>query len=111
MGGGSILVLDKRELSMHPGLIGGILGSVLGTLGGIIGTYFSIKNTKGPKERAFVVRCVLIDWVFIVTFLAGIIFIPQPYNHLMWIPYGLVLSLGIRKWNKEQMRIREKESA
>ena len=39
---------------MNPGLIGGIAGGVIGIAGGLVGTYFSIKNTRGPRERAFV---------------------------------------------------------
>jgi hypothetical protein len=35
----------------------GILFSVsLGVLGGVIGTYFSVKNTSGPREQAFMIR-------------------------------------------------------
>ena len=42
---------------MNAGILAGIIFSVsLGVLGGAIGTYFSIKNTSGPRERAFMVR-------------------------------------------------------
>ena len=44
---------------MNPGfigLIGGIVGGIIGVAGGLLGTYFSIKNTNGPRERAFVIK-------------------------------------------------------
>ena len=41
---------------MNLGFVGGIIGGALGVLGGAIGTYFSIKNTSGPRERAFLIR-------------------------------------------------------
>ncbi len=31
-------------------------GALLGVLGGVLGNYASVKNTKGPRELAFVVR-------------------------------------------------------
>lgn len=41
---------------MNPGLIVGIIGGIFGISGGVIGTYFSIKNTNGPKERSFIIK-------------------------------------------------------
>ena len=35
------------------GWVGTLVGGGVGLLGGVIGTYFTIKNTKGPRERAF----------------------------------------------------------
>ena len=35
---------------MDGNTLGGIIGSIGGVLGGLVGTYFSIKNTNGPKE-------------------------------------------------------------
>ena len=43
---------------MEAGQVGGIVGDLGGLLGSVIGTYF--KNTNGPKERAFVLRCSVI---------------------------------------------------
>lgn len=89
--------------------IGGILGGILGCIGGLIGTYFSIKNTNGPKERAFMIRCVVIGWVAIAVFLALLFVLPSPYRYLLWIPYGIALPLGIRYGNRKQNMIRESE--
>ena len=94
---------------MHWGIIGGIAGAILGIIGGIIGTYFSIKNTNSKQEKAFVTKASIITWIGIIIFLLLLIFIPRPYNFLMFIPYGILLPLAIRKWNKEQQKIIEGE--
>lgn len=91
------------------GWIGGILGAVLGTLGGAVGTYFSIKNTKGPRERAFMVRCAVIAWIAIFVFVGLLVLIPSPYRFLLWVPYGVVLPLAIRFCNRKQEAIRKAE--
>jgi uncharacterized membrane protein YfcA len=91
------------------GLIGGIIGGVLGCIGGIIGTYFSIKNVNGPKERVFIVRCVVVGWIAIAAFLTLLFLLPHPYRYLLWIPYGIALPLGIRYGNRKQNIIRESE--
>ncbi|MGH9369286.1 MAG: hypothetical protein ACRD3M_16625 [Thermoanaerobaculia bacterium] len=95
---------------MHPGTLGAIAGSALGLLGGAIGTYFSIRNTRGPRERAFVVRASGIAWVAVTVFLAALLLLPSPYRFLLWIPYAILLPLGIWKWNRVQGRIREEEA-
>lgn len=92
------------------GWIGGIAGSVLGLAGGIIGTYFSIKNTKGPRERAFMVKSAVVCWVAILVFLALLVALPHPYRWLLWILYGFLLPLGIIYGNRRQQAIRQTES-
>lgn len=96
---------------MHPGIIGAIAGSAIGILGGIAGTYYSIKNTNGPKERSFVMKASAMTWVAMSIFLCGLLLLPSPYHHLLWLPYGLFLGFGIRKFNKTQERIREDETS
>ena len=69
------------------GLAGGIAGAVIGLMGGVIGTYFSIKNTEGPRERAFMIRLSILGWIGITAFLA-VLFIAAdaleggPLDHL-----------------------------
>ena len=92
---------------MNAGLVGGIIGGILGFAGGAVGTYFSITNTKGPIERAFMVRASIIIWVAILLFIGLMFFLPNPYRSLLWIPYGICLPLGILKMNKRVAEIRE----
>ena len=93
---------------MNIGPIGGIVGSLLGVAGGLIGTYFSIKHTNGPRERAFMIRSAIVCWVGVVVFVAAMFLLPQARLWL-WIPYGILLPLGIRYGNKKQMAIRQQE--
>jgi hypothetical protein len=95
---------------MHPGLVGAMIGGFFGIVGGVIGTYFSIKNTKGPRERALMVRCAVYTWVAVISFVTLLLVLPMPYNFLLWIPYGIALPLAIRLINKRQMEIRAMES-
>lgn len=95
---------------MTSGMIFGIvIGPLLGVLGGVVGTYFSIKNTNGPKERTFMVRVAVIAWLAVSLFVAGLLIVPQPYNWLLWIPYVILLPLAIRRFNKKQLEIRHEE--
>ncbi len=91
------------------GLIGGILGSVIGVLGGAVGTYFSIKNTNGPRERAFMIRCAAIGWVLITLFLGAMFLLPVENRVFLWIPYIIVLPFGIRFGNRRQREIARRE--
>lgn len=95
---------------MNPGLVGGIVGSLLGVAGGLIGTYFSIKNTNGPRERAFMIRSAMVCWIGVSVFLAGMFLVP-PARLWLWIPYGILLPLGIGCANKKQRAIRRTELA
>ena len=92
------------------GCVGGVAGGLIGLAGGIIGTYFSIKNTKGPRERAFVVKSAVVCWVAILVFLALLFALPNPYRWFMWIPYGVLLPIGILYGNRRQQAIRQTES-
>ncbi len=93
---------------MNTGLVGGIVGSLLGVAGGLIGTYFGIKNTNGPRERAFMIRAAIICWIGIVMFLAAMFLLPQARLWL-WLAYCILLPFGILYGNKKQKSIRREE--
>lgn len=92
------------------GLIGGIAGAVIGVIGGLVGIYFSIKNTSGPQEKAFVIRaslmflgvCVVVSLIWIL--------LPSPYKVLAFVPCWIMLPFAIRMWNKKQSMIRTMEA-
>ena len=92
------------------GWIGGIAGCVIGIAGGIIGTYFSIKNTNGPRERSFTIKAAIIWWMGGITFLVLLFALPNPYRWFVWIPYGVLFPLGITFGNQRQQAIRQEES-
>ncbi len=91
------------------GWIGGVLGGVIGLAGGVVGTYFGIRNTHGPRERRFMVRAAVVVWVAILLFLALLLALPSPWRFLLWIPYGILLPVGIILGNRRQQQIRREE--
>ncbi len=95
---------------MNAGLIGGIIGGIIGVAGGAIGTYFSIKNTHGPKERTFIIKASVIFWVFGIIFITLLLFLAFPYKWLLWLPYGILLPIGIQGMNKRLRQIQQEES-
>jgi len=94
---------------MDAGTIGGILGGIIGLIGGAVGTYASIKNTGGPRERRFMVRAAVAIWIGIALFLTLLLLIPNPYKWVVWIPYGVALPLTIVSLNRKQQAIRSRE--
>ena len=95
---------------MDAGMVGAIAGSTIGVLGGLIGTGCSIWRAESSAERQFIVKASVVMWSLIPAFLAGILLIPNPYNHLMWLPYCFMLSFGIRKFSEKLQQIRESNS-
>ena len=94
---------------MDGGMVGGIIGGTLGLMGGAIGTYASIKNTAGPRERQFMVRIAIVTWVVVTLFVVLLFVLPSPYRWLLWIPYGVALPLAIVALNRKQQAIRSEE--
>ena len=92
------------------GWIGPIVGGGLGLLGGLVGTYFSVKNTNGPRERRFVIKASIVCWIVVLLFVAGMALIPSWYKVLLVIPYVIGLIVGVRKWNEIQFRIQKEEA-
>ncbi len=88
--------------------IGTIMGGVLGV--SCIGTYSRIKNTNGPRERSFMVKAVVVLWIAVLVFLALFFVLPNPYRWNIWIPYGILLPVGIIFINRKQQTIRQEES-
>jgi Ca2+/Na+ antiporter len=102
--------MDKNTLMRIAIWAGVILGALIGILGGVIGTYFSVKNTKGPRERAFMVRSSIQCWIGVCLYVLAAWFVPRPYSYGLMAIYVIALVLAIRYWNRRQMAIRAEES-
>jgi hypothetical protein len=87
-------------LENHYGFIGAVIGCVLGVAGGGIGTYFSIKNAIGPRQRKFMIKAAVFSWISLAVFLGLLLGLPFPYGFIMWVPYGIFLPIGITYLNK-----------
>ena len=94
---------------MQEAIIGALSGSVLGLLGGVYGTYTSIHDAKGPKERAFLIKMAQLIWINIILFIALLTIVPVPYKFMLWIPYSIVLPVLVIKAHKNQKDIRSSE--
>lgn len=92
------------------GWIIGWVGAGLGILGGLVGQYFSIRNTNSLRERAFMIKASVVFWIALVLFLGLMFALPNPYRHLLWIPYGILLPLGVKLVNRMQQNIRNADS-
>jgi len=92
------------------GLIGGLVGGMIGLAGGAVGTYCSIRNAQGPRERQFMVHSSIVVWVAVLLFLALLFTLPSPWRHLLWIPYGILLPTGIIMGNRKILAIRREEA-
>lgn len=92
------------------GLIGAVGGTLLGVLGGVYGTWNGIKKTKGPRERAYVVKLSVLYWIVVPLFVVLVFVLPKPWNHYIWLPYGLWLSYTIRRSALKQQAIRTAEA-
>ncbi len=90
------------------GMIGGIGGGVLGVMGGAVGTYFSISRAKGDAARTFMIKSSVVGWIVVSVFVAAILLLPPPWKHLVWVPYGLFLPLGIAYVNKRLAKLESK---
>ncbi|MCD6115455.1 hypothetical protein J7K93_00430 [bacterium] len=95
---------------MNPGLIGGIIGCIIGIIGGLIGTLATIRNTSGPREKAFTIKASIIGWAGGIIFLLLLFLLPAPWRFFLWIPYGILLPICIITWNRTQQKIRNEES-
>ena len=105
-----LIRVRRHRATVESSLVGWIIvGSLSGIAGCVVGTYFSIKNTLGPRERAFMIRGSVVAWLAITAFLVGLFLLPNPYRHLLWIPYVPALLLGIRWSNRRQFQIRAEE--
>jgi len=67
------------------GLSGAVLGPLVGLLGGIFGLWMSIKHTKSPRERRFMVKTGIVAWSLLLL--------------LIGLPLVLALTGVIPKWS------------
>jgi hypothetical protein len=109
---GSTRIIEEGQASWTGWWVG-ILGAVLGLGGGIFGTYCSIKNTKTPAEKRFMIRYGVAGWLALVL----LVFVPLALRFsgvipawLEWALFALffVLLLPSIRWaNRRQAALRQ----
>lgn len=102
--------MDPETIGNLGGWIGAGIGTLCGVLGGGFGTYMSIKNTKGPRERAFMIKAAIACWILVIAFVAGMLAISGLYKLGLVPIYVVLLFAGIITCNRTQARIRQEES-
>ena len=94
------------------GIIGGIGGSLIGLLGGVVGTYFSIRNAKGPEEKRLMIRASIVVWallLFLIILPLGLAVAGVFPRWGFWPPamvFFILIGPLIKEINKRQMAIR-----
>jgi len=92
-------------------LIGAVVACLLAALGAAIGAYRSVKNTKGPRERAFMAKTALGLSVGVVLFLALVLGSPRlSSSSLWWILLIASFTVASVACNRRQARIRAEEA-
>jgi hypothetical protein len=101
---------------MDMNLMVAIVGSAIGLLGAAIGTYFSIKSTRTPTERRFIVMFCIGGWAVgilliglpLVLALAGIV---PGWAYWVTFPLFFILLVPTIRWaNRRQASFRDEKS-
>ncbi len=98
--------MDQRMV----GLVGGIAGGLIGLMGAAIGTYYSIRNTNGPRERAFVIRSAVGFGIAVAVLAVAPWFAPPSVRAMVAACFGLAIAPAIHFLNRRQERIRREEA-
>jgi len=86
----------------------GVIGSTLGILAGAVATYFSIRNTKGPRERRFVIRAATVCWMLLALVAVAAYLLPH-LRTWVWVPLCAMAIFGGPYVNRRQENIRQDE--
>lgn len=103
-------------------LSGAILGPIIGLLGGLFGSWMSVKHTRSPRERQFMLKATLILWIELAVLLSVIaIFLVLARRgavpkKVYWTVFAIVMTahfvllLPAVIWvNRRQRRIQKEE--
>ncbi|MFW6342160.1 MAG: hypothetical protein ACOC00_03980 [Halothiobacillaceae bacterium] len=96
---------------MDAATVGALVGGLIGLAGGIYGSLKSITSTRGPRERRLMWQLVVIFWLVGIAFLAGMLWVANPWRHLLWLPWLLFLPLFIVLGNRLLVRVRLEDTS
>jgi hypothetical protein len=80
---------DTSQWDWLGGMVGGVLGTLLGLGGGAFGTYCSIRNTRTPAERRFMIRYSVVIWLAVIL----LVLLPVAFSQFGLIPAWLQWAL------------------
>lgn len=87
-------------------IIIGLLLTAVALLGGAIASYYNIRNSRGPKERAFVTKACVIAWAVILSMLVAVYLLPAPWRYAAAAGYFIVCPILVYKWATTHQLIR-----
>ena len=85
----------------------GLLALALGM--GIAASVTCVRNTRGPKERAYVLSHCVGAWSVIVLLFLLMAVVPSPYRYFLLVPYFVHLPIATYRFTLRQQIIRHRE--
>ena len=85
---------------LDAGMIGAIVGSTVGVAGGAFGTWMSIRHSPPGPRRRLMVKASIACWIFVLSFVALVLFLPTPWKWWLWALYGPTLLFFILSINR-----------
>lgn len=87
-------------------MLPGLVGAGIGLVGGLVGTGYGVAGSRPGAERRFVLRMSAILWLAVLGMLAWLVWVPQTYTSLVWVPYGIGLPFVVRWGRRKQEELR-----
>lgn len=76
----------------------------------MVATVSGVRNTRGPRERVFVVRFSRRAWLVLAPLFVAICFLPAPWNYGLLMLCLVVVPVISYRFTARQMSIRESEA-
>lgn len=89
-----------------PGLLAAVLASLAGVGGAAVGIVCSLNRSRSSAERRAVGRWSA--WFVAIASLQvfGVLILPDPWRHFLWLVYAPVLTLSIHRCNRALDQLR-----
>jgi Ca2+/Na+ antiporter len=97
------------------GITGAVVGGLLGLLSAAVAAHFMTRGTKGPREKALMVKTAILNGGVFIVFFALLLGLPSPYGRLpqhavLLILCSVYLVIMTKVCNRRRTRIREAEA-
>jgi hypothetical protein len=89
-------------------LIGGILFATAFVIGGLA-SYRNVRDSRGPRERRYVLRMCVLTWVVILSMLVSAYVLHPPWLYYVVGAYFVVTPVLFYRWAHTHQLIREME--
>lgn len=90
--------------------IGPVVGAVIGVAGSVFGVWCSLRSARSAAERRAIGLWSTWFAGVALALVAGLLLLPDPWRHLLWLVYAPLLTVSIFRCNAQLARIRDVES-